>query len=249
MRARGKLGGHFLCFGAVDPAEGEAVVKTRDSSAGSSGRSEVLVPEARRHGRRLDRRVLAKIFGSVMFVSALRTRKEGKDPNLSVARKASDDKRAAEWSGKSSYGDYQTAVAIFSSSSWTSSSTSSSSCLSSASSSWFRQPELRRKRASRIPESRNHQPPARAPARNYGSATGLFLLLLSLFVMVFCGRLYAILWTSSWLCFVPRRSSDAGLAVVNVAATASPELRRKGLEENGKKRIVLEGLLERNRRV
>ncbi|XP_019701399.1 uncharacterized protein [Elaeis guineensis] len=231
MGARGKRSGHFLCFGAVDPVEEEAAaVKTRESSAGSSGRSEVLVPEARRHGRRLNRRVLAKIFRSNQ------SRKEGKDPNRSVAPKVSDDKRAAEWSRKSSYGDDRMAVTIFTS---------------------FRQPEhkpkpeLRRKRASWIPESRNQPPPARAPAPagNYGSATGLFLLLLSLSVMVFCGRIYAILWTSSWLCFVPRRNSDAGLAAENVAPTAAPKLRRKGLEENEKKRIVLEGILERNRRV
>ncbi|XP_008775779.1 uncharacterized protein LOC103696051 [Phoenix dactylifera] len=242
MRARWKRSAHFLCFGAVDPAEEEAAVKTRDSSAGSCGRIEILGTEARRHRRRL-----AKIFRSAMFVSALnRSKEEGKHSDCSAARKASVDKRAAEWSEKFSYGDDRTADAIFSSSSWTSSSTSSSSCLSSASSSWFREPEpkpkpeFRQKRASPMAESRNHPPPARGPARNYGSATGFFFLLLSLSVMVFCGRLYAILWTSSWLCFVPPR---------NVAATGSPELRRKGIEEIEKKRIILEGFLERNRRV
>ena len=143
-------------------------------------------------------------------------------------RMASEDKPAAEMSGKSSDGNDRTEDAILSpSSSWSlTSSSASSSCLSSASSSSFRepepkpQPELRRKRASPRSKSKNPLPPP--PARYYGSATGIFLLLLSLLVMVFCGRLYAILWTSSLLCLVPRRKSDAGLAVENPTAVGPP---------------------------
>lgn len=211
-------------------------MKTKESSADTSGRSEVLVPAGGRHRRRRYRRVLEKIFGLVMFVSAPnRSRKAGKDPNYSVARKASDDKWAMELSGKSSDGDDRTAVAIFSSFSLTSPSTSSSSCLSPASSSSFREAELGWKRASPTAESRNPQPAARAPARKYVSTRGLFLLLLILSVMVFCGRFYAILWTSSWLCFAPRRNSDAGLALENAAATKLPELRRTGWRRNEKR--------------
>ncbi|KAG1368215.1 hypothetical protein COCNU_14G006830 [Cocos nucifera] len=245
MSARRKRSSHFLCFGAVGPPEKEASVKTAESPARPSGRTDVLAPDARRHRpRRLDRRFLAKIFRSAVFVSS---------PNRSgrsAKRMAPDDKPAAELSGKSSNGNDRTEDAILSLSSswlWTSSSSASSSCLSSASSSSFREPEpkpkpeLRQKSASPRSESKNPLPPP--PSRYCGSATGIFLLLLSLSVMVFCGRLYAILWTSSWLCLVPRRKSDAGLAV------GPPGLRRKGLEEDEKKRVVLEGLLERNRRV
>ena len=155
-------------------------------------------------------------------------------------RMASEDKPAAEMSGKSSDGNDRTEDAILSPySSWSlTSSSASSSCLSSASSSSFRepepkpQPELRRKRASPRSKSKNPLPPP--PARYYGSATGIFLLLLSLLVMVFCGRLYAILWTSSLLCLVPRRKSDAGLAVENPTAVGPPGLRRNEVEEDEK---------------
>jgi len=225
-------------------------MKTGESSAGSFGRTDVLVPETRRHHRRwLDRRFLANIFRSAVFVSSLN--RSGR----SVARMASNDKPAAELSGKFSDSNDRTEDTILSLSSLLSSTSysASSSCLSSASSSSFRElehkqkPELRQKRASPRSESKN---PPRPPAafRNYDSATGLFLLLLSLSAMVFCGRLYAILWTSSWLCLVPRRNSDAGLAVENATAEEPPELRRS-LKESEKKRVVLEGLLERNRRI
>ncbi|XP_057992379.1 uncharacterized protein LOC110653132 isoform X2 [Hevea brasiliensis] len=38
---------------------------------------------------------------------------------------------------------------------------------------------------------------------NYSSNTGLFLLLVTLSVLVCWGKVYAILWTSTWLFFVP----------------------------------------------
>lgn len=251
MSASRKRSGHFLCFGAVGPPEKDASVNTAESPAGSSGRTDVLAPDARRHRRRLlDRRFLAKIFRSAVFVSSLN--RSGR----SVARMASDSKPAAELNGKSSDGNDQTEDAILSlSSSWSlTSSSASSSCLSSASSSSFPEPEPKpkpeiRRKSVESPRSKSKNPLPPPPARYYGPATGILLLLLSLLVMVFCGRLYAILWTSSWLCFVPRRKSDAGLAVENPMAVGPPELRWTGLEANEKKRLVLEGLLERNRRV
>ncbi|XP_059664533.1 uncharacterized protein LOC132310371 [Cornus florida] len=74
----------------------------------------------------------------------------------------------------------------------------------------------------------------------YGSETGLCLLLICLLVLVFWGKVCAIFCTSTLLYFAPARSQRVD----------SPE-RRVDLPDvdskKYKKRVVMEGLLERNR--
>lgn len=74
----------------------------------------------------------------------------------------------------------------------------------------------------------------------FSSNTGLSLLLLSLLVLIFWGKVCAILCTSTWLFFMPGQSKGGDLAVdmVGMLDVDSDEY---------KKRIILEGLLERNR--
>ncbi|KAK8968512.1 hypothetical protein KSP40_PGU005381 [Platanthera guangdongensis] len=85
--------------------------------------------------------------------------------------------------------------------------------------------------------------------------SALCFLVVSLIVMVFLGRICAIVWTASGLWFLPRRMSAPGrpelrgsemLAVGSLSPTL--ELRRKVLYECEKRRVVLEGFLGRNKR-
>ncbi|XP_050216374.1 uncharacterized protein LOC126667444 [Mercurialis annua] len=78
---------------------------------------------------------------------------------------------------------------------------------------------------------------------HYGSNTGLFLLLVTLLVLVLWGKIFAILCTSTWLFFVPNWSSISGRKSLKISKIHgdSPEM-----EEN-KKKIIMEGFLERNR--
>lgn len=70
----------------------------------------------------------------------------------------------------------------------------------------------------------------------YSSTIGLCLLLISLLVLVFWGKICAIFCTSIWLFFGPRRIKPVILAgSVNMDS------------EEYKKRVIMEGLLERNR--
>ncbi|KAF5730611.1 hypothetical protein HS088_TW19G00203 [Tripterygium wilfordii] len=72
----------------------------------------------------------------------------------------------------------------------------------------------------------------------YGVNFGLCLVVLSLVVLVFWGKVCAIFCTSTWLFFVPRRSIRS-------------EWRNEGASEfdseQYKKKIIMQGLLERNR--
>lgn len=141
---------------------------------------------------------------------------------------------------------------LFSSPSLTSSSASSS-CLSLASSSLFWKPEPKPKlelcceRELPRSESKNTHPPPPL-ARCHYSVTGIFLLQ-NLSVMVFCGHLYAILWMSSWLCLIPPWKFDTELVMENATMVELLKVQRKGLKEDKKKRIILEGLLEWNQRI
>ncbi|KAI0505047.1 hypothetical protein KFK09_016004 [Dendrobium nobile] len=83
----------------------------------------------------------------------------------------------------------------------------------------------------------------------------LCFLLVSLMVMVFCGRICAILWTASGLCFLPRRKpapETPELGGVETPASALPPAEdrlQKRLCEYNKRRVVLEGFLGRSKRV
>ncbi|KAJ6843604.1 uncharacterized protein M6B38_295890 [Iris pallida] len=74
---------------------------------------------------------------------------------------------------------------------------------------------------------------------SYGYATGLCFVLMSLVVMMFCGRVCAILWTATWLCLLPQRRPPG----FDDAAA----LRRRRAEEE-KRRVVMEGFLHRSRK-
>ncbi|KAH0459311.1 hypothetical protein IEQ34_012125 [Dendrobium chrysotoxum] len=86
----------------------------------------------------------------------------------------------------------------------------------------------------------------------------LCFLVVSLMVMVFCGRICAILWTASGLCFLPRRKPApetpefGGVETPALAASALPpaaDRLQKRLYEYDKRRVVLEGFLGRSKRV
>ncbi|KAL5736170.1 hypothetical protein ACOSP7_030646 [Xanthoceras sorbifolium] len=76
----------------------------------------------------------------------------------------------------------------------------------------------------------------------YRSNICLCFLLISLFVLVFWGRVCAIVCTSTWLFFVPRRLSTSG----NVLSSKNVVDYAKFDSEKYKKKIIIEGLLERN---
>ncbi|KAJ8749337.1 hypothetical protein K2173_018821 [Erythroxylum novogranatense] len=75
--------------------------------------------------------------------------------------------------------------------------------------------------------------------------SGIYLLLVSLMVTIFCGKLCAILFTSIWLYSLPRQN------IVDIICRPEyvwnlPEGREQ-CEEN-KKRVIMDGLLERNQK-
>lgn len=72
---------------------------------------------------------------------------------------------------------------------------------------------------------------------SYNSNIGLCLLLISFLVLVFWGKICAILCTSTWLFFVPRLCNDNNSSQNGVELLDSDEY---------KKRIIMEGLLQRN---
>ncbi|THU53914.1 hypothetical protein C4D60_Mb10t19410 [Musa balbisiana] len=239
MGERKRHNGSFLCFAAVVP-EDEVEPRCGD-----------VAPNKGSYPRRCwRRRILARIFRSSASVASLNRReKEEKESKLdSSVRKLADD-------------DDERAASIFSSSSYSASSLSSSSSSSSSStSSRLSLASLVALRESAVPRARQKMtPPPRkaplAPARNRGGATGIFLLVASLSVMVFWGRLCSILCTSSWLFFVACQFSSGRPATTAKEVkdwTPSAELhRRRVLVEQAaeKKRVVLEGLLQRNQKL
>ncbi|CAL9178188.1 unnamed protein product [Musa hybrid cultivar] len=239
MGERKRHNGSFLCFAAVVP-EDEVEPRCGDvePNKGSYPR------------RRWRSRILARIFRSSASVASLnRGEKEEKEPKLD----SSDRKLAVD--------DDERAASIFSSSSYSASSLSSSSSSSSSStSSRLSLASLVALRESAVPRARQKMtpPPRKAPlgpARNRGGATGIFLLVASLSVMVFWGRLCSILCTSSWLFFVACQFSSGRPATTAKEVkdwTPSAELhRRRILVEHAveKKRVVLEGLLQRNQKL
>ncbi|XP_020577591.1 uncharacterized protein LOC110022819 [Phalaenopsis equestris] len=76
----------------------------------------------------------------------------------------------------------------------------------------------------------------------------LFFLVVSLMVMVFCGRICAILWTASVLRFLPRRKTVPE-SPYSSKLTPSPtsDLRPRACCEYDRKRVVLEGFLLRRK--
>ncbi|KAK7310254.1 hypothetical protein RJT34_07654 [Clitoria ternatea] len=86
-------------------------------------------------------------------------------------------------------------------------------------------------------------------ARNsYDPVVGMSVLAVTLVIMIFWGRLCAILCTSVWLYFVPRFRNSG---VVNDSEDPHKTMKSKDVDmdsEEYKKKVIMEGLLERNHR-
>ncbi|KAJ0966037.1 hypothetical protein J5N97_027175 [Dioscorea zingiberensis] len=240
MKLRRKRSAGFLCFGATAVYDDDDM-KT-ESSTGSSVQTSEEEAGSSSSSRR---RTLTKVFRSGAFVSALK-RNKGSSPALERKESdASDERSVAGSSSRLTEDDERrtdSSDQVFTpkSPSSTSSASSASSLSSSATSHSPPETKPRRRRQPKRSESEK-APPGR---KNYHPATGLFLLLISLCVMVIFGRLCAILWTATWLYLAPRR-----ISVVSAAPVAKPGHRSRVSEEDEKRRVVLEGLLERNHRL
>ncbi|XP_073006400.1 uncharacterized protein [Typha latifolia] len=203
---------------------------------GGDPEEEVVGIRRRWRSRKIYRQIFDKMKRSTSFVTSPRSKGGKEETNRS-------EKLAPE--------------SIFSSDSSpslgsSSSIASSSSFCSSSSSASYPDPTETKSRPRRRPVT----PPAAAETARRGAATGVFLLVVSLCVMVFCGRLCAILLTSSSLCLAPRRIRAAPSLGKVIDRVRSPSFRRRRVwkgeeedEEEEKRRVVLEGLLERKRRI
>ncbi|XP_027362426.1 uncharacterized protein At5g23160-like [Abrus precatorius] len=84
--------------------------------------------------------------------------------------------------------------------------------------------------------------------RSYDSVVGMSVLAVTLLIMIFWGRLCAILCTSAWLYFIPRfKKSDNE----NDDGDPNTTMKSNGVDldsEEYKKKVIMEGLLERNHR-
>lgn len=80
----------------------------------------------------------------------------------------------------------------------------------------------------------------------YGSVVGMSVLVVTLVMLIFWGRLCAILCTSAWLYFIPRFSHSGD---VNDDDGPKTKLGDVDLDsEVYKKKVIMEGLLGRNHR-
>ncbi|KAL4186140.1 hypothetical protein AMTRI_Chr09g32290 [Amborella trichopoda] len=76
---------------------------------------------------------------------------------------------------------------------------------------------------------------------------GMFLLVVSFVIMVLWGRLCAIICTSAWLCLIPRLKT----AKNSGESTGKSDFRNEKPDTNSKeykKKVIMDGLLERNHR-
>lgn len=84
-------------------------------------------------------------------------------------------------------------------------------------------------------------------ALDSNSMIGLSIIVVILVLMLFLGKLYAILCTSAWFYMIPRLRTavDSNHVIVNNGLDSNvPDLN----SDEHKKRVVLEGLLQRNQR-
>ncbi|KAF8409383.1 hypothetical protein HHK36_005458 [Tetracentron sinense] len=225
---------------------------------------ETKVPEGEtvdRRRKRKARKLLSQILKAVVFESSLRKKTRNKKDqqnssyrskcNLSakndkisdvtdeesVHRKLEDDDRKTVPTGSS-----QSSSSSFSSS--CSSSVASTSQISESKNSRSLSERKKSCRSNSFEPKQNNsvqelgQKPKKMVAGYY---SGLYLLLISLSVMVFWGRVCAVLCTATWLYFVSRWDSG----------DEQPENVIKSPEINSreyKKKVIMEGLLERNHR-
>ncbi|KAK7273738.1 hypothetical protein RIF29_14801 [Crotalaria pallida] len=80
--------------------------------------------------------------------------------------------------------------------------------------------------------------------RSYGPVAGMSVVVVTLVIMIFWGRLCAILCTSAWLYFIPRFRMSTFENDNNDLNKKSNELDLDS--EMYKKKVILEGLLDRN---
>lgn len=245
LRRKRSAGAGFLCFNASAVYDDEEV-KTETSTGSPIQISDEESGSSTSFSRRRPRRTLTKAFRSAAFISALKRNKWSKGSS-SLARKESDASEERSVTGSSSIltedDDRRTDSSDqgFIPSSVSSSSPSSSASSLSLSATSHSPTETKPQRRRQPKRSESEEPP---PVRKiYQPATGLFLLVFSLCVMVIFGRLCAILWTATWLYLAPRR-----ISAVSPSPAEKPGLRPRVSEEDEKRRVVLEGLLERNRR-
>ncbi|KAI9187064.1 hypothetical protein LWI28_023976 [Acer negundo] len=256
---------HEPVFTYVDVAEKPGVVFTRilsdDLSVGGGGNNRDqngVVEKKKRGGSRGGRKLLC-MMRAVMFETSLakKIRKKkhkqkqwqsDKNEN-SIQPEYSEDENGRTISRNSS-----------SSSHYSSAITSSSSACSSSLSSDARQRysdgiKLFRSNNSfdgKQKQDMNFHNQERRKGCSGPNNIGCCFLVISLFVLVFWGRVCAIVCTSTWLFFVPQRwrssiingssSKNVGSSSKNVGDYANAKLH----SEKYKKKIIMEGLLERN---
>lgn len=98
-------------------------------------------------------------------------------------------------------------------------------------------------------KNKSNPPENVAPTKKYDTLVGVSVIMVTLIILLLWGRLCAILCTSAWFYFVPRLSS----AVKNdgVLVERTPTRNPKAVDLNSgeyKRKVVLEGFLERTRR-
>lgn len=81
---------------------------------------------------------------------------------------------------------------------------------------------------------------------SYDAVVGMSVVVVTLVIMVFWGRICAILCTSAWLYYIPRFRKRGG---ENDESDLGKRQNDVDLDsEEYKKRVIMEGLLERNHR-
>ncbi|KAF8414014.1 hypothetical protein HHK36_002012 [Tetracentron sinense] len=265
---KGEKNKFLLCFrpldmdgaikseGTEDPVFSYIAVEKKDNYmipailSSLSEKENSKISPRKRNARQVFSRVLRAVMFETSLIKKVRSRKVRQDlcrsdSNLSAkSEKFSDINRR-----KSSEDDGRKIDSTVSSS-------LSSSCSSSTTSTYV-MPESKNSRSladqkesfgsncfEQKQSKKNLQDPQRKTkgtvTRCFSSSAGLYLLLISLSIMIFWGRICAIFCTSAWLYFVYRWNSGDG----------PPENGNKSPEMDSreyKKKVIMEGLLERNR--
>ncbi|XP_077242127.1 uncharacterized protein LOC143882534 [Tasmannia lanceolata] len=208
------------------------------------------------------RKITSRIFSRVLKTVASenlatkdRSGKARKDSNRIQIRKHSDspdEMPVPEISRESLPEDDRKTESVFSSSSFSRSMTSSSD----ASSSERKFTLLSDQRTRSLPvysgtsNESNLQQTRRKTGEtaigNYNSATGLYLMLISLSVLLFWGRICAIIWTSTCLYFAPCLKTDVYSSETDESSPESTPKSPEIYSKEYKKRVIMKGLLERS---
>ncbi|KAK2984733.1 hypothetical protein RJ640_004558 [Escallonia rubra] len=224
--------------------ESAVIPKVLKSLSDASSGGDVDVPGSRTKPQRRLSRVLKAVFFEASLTKKLGIKKSRESSRSNSSLSTKSDKCSSFTNEKTSQREFlepddtlrtssRSSSSLFSSSmnstSYTSSITSSSRSLSDRRAS-FGSNSVEPKQVYTQGTKRGY----------YGSSIGLCLLLVCLLVLIFWGKICAILCTSTWLFFAPRRLNfvDRLKNVVDSPGVDSGEY---------KKRVIMEGLLERNR--